>query len=242
MGNNNNMNNNNNNNNINNNGRSLNNICLTDIYWITLNKKGLIRDSNVRLNNKAAVYIYQFIKDESKIYIGSTINLAQRFRQHRYRISKNSQSCPIFYNFIKKYGWINFKFGVLEYLNFKQDFDKIVLLNREQYYLDVLSPSLNINKTAGSMLGFKHSEESIKLMRAAFLGRKHTEDSKLKIAAGNPKAYHVTVTNISTSQITEFISIRKASKFIGKNHSYIAKCLKNHGFYSNKFFTVCMKK
>ena len=34
------------------------------------------------------------------------------------------------------------------------------LLKKEQYYLDKFQPSLNINKIAGSMLGFKHSDEN----------------------------------------------------------------------------------
>jgi hypothetical protein len=78
---------------------------LTNISWITLNKKGLINEPNIRLNNQATIYIYQLIEDNRKIYIGSTFNLAQRFWQHRYRISKNNKSCPIFYNYVTKYGW-----------------------------------------------------------------------------------------------------------------------------------------
>lgn len=34
-------------------------------------------------------------------------------------------------------------------------------IQREQYYLDLLKPDYNILKTAGSFLGFKHSEETI---------------------------------------------------------------------------------
>jgi hypothetical protein len=87
-----------------NNKNNINNLCLTNVSWITLNKKGLIENLDIKLNNKAAVYIYQFVPDKSKIYIGSTFNLAQRFRQHRYRVSKDSKSCPKFYNLIKKHG------------------------------------------------------------------------------------------------------------------------------------------
>jgi group I intron endonuclease len=32
-------------------------------------------------------------------------------------------------------------------------------VSREQYYLDLLKPEYNILKTAGSLLGHKHSEE-----------------------------------------------------------------------------------
>jgi hypothetical protein len=33
------------------------------------------------------------------------------------------------------------------------------LLEREQFYFDILNPTLNVNKIAGSSLGFRHSEE-----------------------------------------------------------------------------------
>jgi group I intron endonuclease len=38
------------------------------------------------------------------------------------------------------------------------------LLEREQFYFDLFKPTLNINKIAGSTLGFKHSEETRLLM------------------------------------------------------------------------------
>jgi group I intron endonuclease len=140
------------------NDNNVNSMCLSNVSWNTLNKNGLM-ENTLKLKNQAAIYVYQFIKDKNKIYIGSTLNLSQRFRQHRYRISKDSVSCPKFYNLVKKHGWNNFKFGVLEYLDIKSKSDKkVLILSKEQYYLDVLSPSLNINKKAGSMLGFKHKD------------------------------------------------------------------------------------
>ncbi len=61
--------NNNNNNNINNNNF---NISLLKVSWLKFNNKGLVVNSSIKLNNKAAIYIYQFISDKSKIYVGST--------------------------------------------------------------------------------------------------------------------------------------------------------------------------
>ena len=53
-----------------------------------------------------------------------------------------------------KNGYINFSLEILEYCNQDQ------VINREQYYLDLLRPVYNILKTAGSSFGFKHSEEA----------------------------------------------------------------------------------
>jgi hypothetical protein len=61
-------------------------------------------------------------------------------------------------------------------------------------------------------------------MRASSLNRKHTEETKSKIAANNHQAQAVIVTNDITNNNKEFSSIRKAEKFIGINHFYLAKC------------------
>ncbi len=126
-----------NNNNVNN---ILNNTCLTDISWITLNKSGLIEEANRKFNNLAAIYIYQFIKDNSIIYIGSTSNINNRIIQHRCNVNNGKRSCPKFYNYIEQHGWDNFRLGILEYINthelkVKDDEIKRVILVREQYYL-----------------------------------------------------------------------------------------------------------
>jgi group I intron endonuclease len=39
--------------------------------------------------------------------------------------------------------------------------DKSEVISREQYYINQLKPEYNILPTAGSLLGFKHSEETI---------------------------------------------------------------------------------
>lgn len=85
--------------------------------WFPLDKNGFLVDSPQTLKNQAAIYIYQSLVDELKIYIGSTINLSQRFRQHRNRVKNGSIICPIFYNSVRKNGWNNFQFAILEYID-----------------------------------------------------------------------------------------------------------------------------
>jgi NUMOD1 domain len=78
-------------------------------------------------------------------------------------------------------------------------------------------------------------------MRTSKLGRSRTEEAKLKIASNSVQACPVIVTNNNTGKIIEFGSVRKASEFIGKYHSYIAKCLKNDKFYKNEEYTIIVK-
>lgn len=69
-----------------------------------------------------------------------------------------------------KYGYSKFSLEILEYC----EPDEVLL--REQYYLDSLSPEYNILKIAGSLRGFKHSEETIRQMKS----RIRTEEQKAK--------------------------------------------------------------
>lgn len=56
------------------------------------------------------------------------------------------------------------KLGVLENINIYEFSHedkhsiKIFIYEREQYYFFKLNPTLNINKTAGFTLGYKHSQ------------------------------------------------------------------------------------
>lgn len=56
----------------------------------------------------------------------------------------------------------------------------ISLVQREQYYLDLFKPEYNILNTAGSVLGLKHTEPSIELIRAANIGRIHSNIAREK--------------------------------------------------------------
>jgi group I intron endonuclease len=99
-----------------------------------------------------------------KIYVGSSVNLGRRFRDYynytflEGEIKKNNS---MIYKALVKYGYSSFKLDILEYC--KPD----ILIEREQYYLDLLNPEYNILKKAGSLLGFRHSEASRELMKEA---------------------------------------------------------------------------
>jgi group I intron endonuclease len=54
-----------------------------------------------------------------------------------------------------KYGYSNFTLEILEYCQASE------VVQREQHYMDLLKPQYNILQKAGSLLGFKHSKETI---------------------------------------------------------------------------------
>lgn len=86
-----------------------------------------------------------------------------------------------------KYGYSSFSLSIIEYC------DKSVLINREQYYFDILKPEYNICKTAGSTLGRTHSEKTkmkISLSKLgtnqkednSMFGKVHTEEARIKMS------------------------------------------------------------
>ncbi len=105
--------------------------------------------------------IYKIInKINGKYYIGSAVNLYERWYKHKSDLNKNKHDNSYLQNAWNKYGEENFTFVVLELID-----NKIELINREQYWIDILdatnrSLAYNLAPKAGSMLGFKHSEET----------------------------------------------------------------------------------
>jgi len=150
---------------------------MKDIIWYNLNEKGfIIKGDNESLPQGPGIYAYRSRLEKNKVYIGSAINIAQRFGQHRYRCSIYKSNNSKFYNLIIKQGWHNIEFGIIEKVNFISynsdiSINKNILLGREQYYLDKFTPSLNINKLASSILGYKHTREGILKFSSSRVGK-----------------------------------------------------------------------
>lgn len=98
-------------------------------------------------------------------------------------LSKLSTRRSIIYSAILKHGHNNFSLEIIEY------YDKKSLINREQYYLNLLEPKYNILKTANSRLGSKQTIEtrikissSLKGEKNHFFGKIDTDYTKTKIS------------------------------------------------------------
>ena len=128
------------------------------------------------IKDKGGVYMF-FNLINGNCYIGSSINLARRFRIHLSSVA----AC---YNFIDnkkyagnlplplaiyKYGPNNFVFLILQYCDRIED----VCLGLEQHYLDFYKPKYNILKLAGASQGFKYSPETIAKLKIIHGGKLH---------------------------------------------------------------------
>jgi len=139
--------------------------------------------------------IYKITSPTNKIYIGQSIDVDDRFRKYK-NLNCNRQT--IIYNSLKKYGWKQHTFEIIE----ECPVDK--LLERETYwkeYYKVLEvPSLccridgkggYMNEDTKAKIGLKHkgkvmSDETKAKISAALKGRKVTWQPK------GPKGYKYT--------------------------------------------------
>lgn len=90
----------------------------------------------------------------NKFYIGSTSNsFYNRYHQHISDYKLDKKSIKILYRAFDKYGFENFEFTILHIC------EKEECIKYEQQYID-LGTDYNCCPTAGSMLGYKHPEDS----------------------------------------------------------------------------------
>lgn len=119
----------------------------------------------------------------NKIYIGSTSNLKNRIRDHKSYLRNRTHQNILLQRAYDKYGLNNFEFSILELCSV----DKLIEL--EQSWLDwrqSYNPKFgyNLNPTAGSNLGFKHSYETKEKMSLAAKGKPKSETHKKNISLG----------------------------------------------------------
>lgn len=108
-----------------------------------------------------------------------------------------------------KHGYSNFQLEILEYC------EPADAIEREQYYINLLNPSYNILKIAGSSFGYKHTEESKVLMREKSTGRKGRKLSEQTKALMKDKA---TGRKHSEETISKIVASVSAS-MLGHEHS-----------------------
>jgi group I intron endonuclease len=120
-------------------------------------------------------------------YIGSSVNLTRRFRTYfdkacmqcnAMQFLKNSRHKMIIYKALLKNGYSNFILDILEYC------EPASTLGIEQYYFDWLKPDYNILRTAGSSLGYRHSEETLAKLKYRKLSPEAPIRGKIESSSG----------------------------------------------------------
>jgi group I intron endonuclease len=102
--------------------------------------------------------------------VGSSKNIANRlsiYYSRKTMLNKVNSRTSIIYSALLKHGYDNFSLDILEYCGID------ILIEREQYYLDLLKPEYNILKAANSRMGSKHSLKTRALMSVKLKGENH---------------------------------------------------------------------
>ena len=124
-------------------------------------------------------YIYKITSPNNKIYIGQTLDFNNRI--YRYKCLDCKRQTKL-YNSIKKYGWDNHVFEIIEELIIFGDRKNLDI--REQYWIshyNSLHEGLNCNIGGGSNYGYRHTDETKIKSVTNRSGYKHSELTKLKI-------------------------------------------------------------
>lgn len=186
-----------------------------------------------------------------KCYVGSTIHLDQRRREHFSRLANNKHINAHLQNAYNKYGREAFDFEILETIDIDDNI-KDKLLKREQFWIDNLKPEYNVLLVAGSNLGYHHteetkkkisesttgvkkSEEHAKHIREGQSGRVLTEEHKAKLSEA--AMHRKSPSNHAIISIDGVIynSLKEASEATGVKYNTIQKRLKNPNF-SNYYY------
>lgn len=152
--------------------------------------------SQILLGNKDKASVYKWTHFSGKFYIGFAIDLSKRFRFYFSESYLNRCKSMYICNALFDHGDSSFSLTILEYLditNLSKDESRKLLLQREQHYINTLSPVrppppgggpvYNINPIAESRLGSLHTEETIARMSGEnnnFYGKFHTPETLAK--------------------------------------------------------------
>jgi group I intron endonuclease len=113
----------------------------------------------------AGIYKIESKINPKRVYIGSAINISNRWTHHLFDLRKNKHHSIKLQRHYNKYGEADLSFSILIGCE-KEDLIKI-----EQYFIDAYKPYFNSSPTAGSSIGVKHTEEFKKKISEAGRGR-----------------------------------------------------------------------
>lgn len=116
-----------------------------------------------------------------KYYIGSAVHISKRWNNHKYQLNKGTHYTKYLQNAWNKYGAQAFEFSILEKVD-----DKSNLIEREQYWIDILDPvknGYNARCVAESNLGFTHSESAKIAIQEGNKGRVVSEETRARQSA-----------------------------------------------------------
>jgi len=122
------------------------------------------------------VYCYHCVITGKK-YIGKTLYEKRRRDDHKYNVSNGTSTK--FYNAVRKYGWENFVYGIIEIV------EANLLEDMEKYYIqkyNTMNDGYNMTIGGDGKFGWKVSPQTREKMKNSAKGRILSEETKRKIS------------------------------------------------------------
>jgi group I intron endonuclease len=132
-----------------------------------------MQEINSKLKNKVGIYSFLNLTN-GKRYVGSSSNLYNRLHEHLHNLRYNKSHNKHFQSAWNKYGEDNFIYNILEFCNPEDQFE------REQHYINALTPEYNFSLQVIANFGSSQSEET---------RNKIAETLKAKYASGELQTY-----------------------------------------------------
>ena len=110
---------------------------------------------------KSGVYCIKSLVDD-RLYVGSTIKLKKRYNDHNQKLTQNKHQSPYLQNFVNKHGINQLSFQLIELCEPEQ---LITIEQKQINFYDAQGVLFNLCKIAGNTLGYKHTPETIELMK-----------------------------------------------------------------------------
>jgi group I intron endonuclease len=211
---------------------------------------------NIIKQEKGRSGVYLLInKVNNHTYVGSSTNLASRMRNYLNKAflkSKQNINMPITKGLLK-YDYENFTLLIIEYR------EPTFLIARETFYITHIVPYYNVLKQGYSSLGYKHTEETKKLLselaknrvhsdqtkgliaRAVtgennpFYNRNHSIESKLRIIEAK-SAYPVYLYNSFKELLVIFPSVKTLANLIKSNHPTLVKNIQEKTLFRGEWY------
>ena len=211
---------------------------------------------NIVKEEKGRSGVYLLInKVNNQTYVGSSTNLASRMRNYLNKAflkSKQNINMPII-KALLKYDYVNFSLWILEYV------EPAFLTARETFYITHVMPYYNVLKEGYSSLGYKHTEETKKLLSELaknrvhsdetkgliarvvtgennpFYNRNHSVESKLRMIEAN-SAYPVYIYNSLKELLVIFPSVKTLAKLVKSNHPTLVKNIQEQTIFRGEWY------
>ncbi len=188
-------------------------------------------------------------------YVGSSINLTSRMRNYlnnTFLKSKQNINMPIT-KALLKYEQSNFTLLILEYVEPES------LNIRETFYITLIIPYYNVLKQGYSSLGYKHTENTKKLLSELgnnrihsdktkaliakaltgennpFYNKNHSIESKVRMIEAN-SAHPVYVYNSFKELLVIFPSVLTLAKLIKSNHATLVNIIKQQTIFRGEWY------